>query len=317
MKKAIIAALSLGAMVLAGCAKTEVVETSDSVNIRFDNAYVGNPTKAEVAQVTPTSIDNFYVYATKNKTPNFFNNEKVYRSNGVFVYDNLKQWEAAEYKFAAYSNGGNNGVSGKLEGVSFDGTDLVIAGYTCDATKDLVVATNYNSIDAVNEAVQFTFDHALAMVKFSFVNGMGNNDIVISNFKVEGVNNVADLTVNGETITWGEVTGESVLNNAADFTSTQAAAGESDEFVVIPRKVAQGADDLHISFTATITMAEGDPITKELTATIDDYTWESGLRYNYVATITGTDLDVITFNEPIVNPWNDYTDLENGEISIN
>ena len=53
MKKALFAALA-GAVVLAGCAKTEVVKTSDSVNIRFDNAYVGNPTKATINLTTST-----------------------------------------------------------------------------------------------------------------------------------------------------------------------------------------------------------------------------------------------------------------------
>lgn len=318
MKKVLFAALA-GVAVLASCAKTEVVKTSDSVNIRFDNAYVGNPTKAGV--VTTATIDNFYVYATKTvdgATENdFFNNEKVYLSNGVFVYDNLKIWEAATYKFAAYSNGGNAGVDGILSGVSFDGTNLTIADYNCDAVKDLVVSTKANSIDAANDPVQFTFAHALAMVKFTLKNGIGNNDIEISNFSVTGVKNTADLTVAADNaISWSEVTGETTLLDPDGFTSTQAVAGESEEFVVIPRTVAQGADDLTISFTATITV-DGAPVEKELTATIDDYAWEPGLRYNYVATITGTDLDVIEFDDPIVSEWaEDYTDFDNGEMVI-
>lgn len=308
------------AMVLAlgSCAKTEVTDVPDSRYIGFDNAYVGNPTKAGV--VTTETIDNFYVYATKTvggATENdFFNNEKVYLSNGVFVYDNLKLWEAATYKFAAYSNGGNAGVDGKLEGVSFDGTSLAIADYNCDAVKDLVVSTKANSIDAANDPVQFTFAHALAMVKFTLKNGIGNNDIVISNFSVTGVNNTADLTVAADNaISWGEVTGETTLSDPDGFTSTQALAGESEEFVVIPRTVAQDVDNLTISFTATITV-DGAPVAKELTATIDDYAWEPGLRYNYVATITGTDLDVIEFDDPIVSEWADYTDVDNGEMDI-
>lgn len=317
MKKALFGALA-GAVVLAGCAKTEVVKTSDSVNIRFDNAYVGNPTKAGV--VTTETIDNFYVYATKTvggATENdFFNNEKVYLSNGVFVYDNLKLWEAATYKFAAYSNGGNAGVDGKLEGVSFDGTSLAIADYNCDAVKDLVVSTKANSIDAANDPVQFTFAHALAMVKFTLKNGIGNNDIVITNFKVAGVKNTADVTVNGDNvITWGEVTGDATLDDADGFTSTQAVAGESEEFVVIPRTVAQDVDNLTITFTATITV-DGEQVETPLTATIDDYAWEPGLRYNYVATITGTDLNVIEFDDPIVSEWADYKDVDNGEMVI-
>ena len=297
MKKVLFAALA-GVAVLASCAKTEVVKTSDSVNIRFDNAYVGNPTKAGV--VTTETIDNFYVYATKTvggATENdFFNNEKVYLSNGVFVYDNLKIWEAATYKFAAYSNGGNSGVEGILSGVSFDGTNLAIADYNCP--------------------VQFTFAHALAMVKFTLKNGIGNNDIEISNFSVAGVNNTADLTVAADNaISWGEVTGEATLSDPDGFTSTQAVAGESEEFVVIPRTVAQDEDNLTISFTATITV-DGEQVAKELTATIDDYAWEPGLRYNYVATITGTDLDVIEFDDPIVSEWADYADVDNGEMVI-
>ena len=234
----------------------------------------------------------------------------------MFVYDNLKIWEAATYKFAAYSNGGNSGVEGILSGVSFDGTNLAIADYNCDAVKDLVVSTKANSIDAANDPVQFTFAHALAMVKFTLKNGIGNNDIEISNFSVSGVNNTADLTVAADNaISWGEVTGEATLSDPDGFTSTQAVAGESEEFVVIPRTVAQDEDNLTISFTATITV-DGEQVAKELTATIDDYAWEPGLRYNYVATITGTDLDVIEFDDPIVSEWADYADVDNGEMVI-
>ncbi|HIZ88206.1 MAG TPA: fimbrillin family protein [Candidatus Coprenecus pullistercoris] len=311
MKKALFAALA-GVVVLAGCAKTEVVETSDSANIRFDNAFVGNPTKATVNQVATDQFDNFYVLAYTTDNANFFSNEKVYLKNGVYVYDDLKQWKQnAGYAFAAYSNGGYNAATdGVLTGVTFAGDELKIADYTVknDDKRDLVVSISDTELETANTPVAFTFDHALAMIKFTLNNGVGDNDIQITGFTVKQVPNTATMTLNAGSIKWGATSANTDFTSA-DFTSTQETAGESDEFVVIP--VTDGVN-LEIAFTATVAKADGTQITNDLKSTIATYTWQPGYRYNYVATITGTDLEVIEFAAPVVTTWEDFTNPNAG-----
>ena len=87
--------------------------------------------------------------------------------------------------------------------------------------------------------------------------------------------------------------------NAITTTVPQA----SDEFVVIP----QANSAITVSFTATV----GED-SKELTSTINLGTtgWECGKRYNYVATITASDMDYIEFAPPTVSDWVDYTDVD-------
>ena len=280
--------MAVAALALGGCTKNETVDVADSNVIGF-SAFVGNPTKATVTQVTA-----------------FFNNEKVYASNGVWAYDNLKQWVAADYEFAAYSNGGSaSAVDGKIAiGVTFDGTDLVISDYKVDYEdqRDLVTAVSTSDINATNSPVEFTFDHALAMIKFTLVNGVGKNDIAISGFKIKSVGNTATVTTTTSGATWGATSTVEDLSGA-DFTSTQATPGVSDEFVVIP----QEGTDLVVEFTAKITPDGGAAITKALTATIANYEWEPSFRYNYTATITGTDLDLIEFADPKVTAWDTET----------
>lgn len=312
MKKAIIAALSVGAMVLAGCAKTEVTDIPDSRYIGFDNAFIGNPTKATVNQITKGQFDNFYVLAYTTDDANFFSNEKVYLKNDVYVYDDLKQWtQNAGYAFAAYSNGGYNAATdGVLTGVTFAKDELQIADYTVknDDKRDLVVSISDTDLETTNTPVAFTFDHALAMIKFTLNNGVGDNDIQITDFTVKQVPNTATMTLNADGIKWGATSANTDFTSA-DFTSTQETAGESDEFVVIP--VTSGVN-LEIAFTATVTKTGGTQITNDLKSTIAAYTWQPGYRYNYVATITGTDLNVIEFADPEVTPWEDFSNPNDG-----
>lgn len=309
MKKVLFAALA-GVAVLASCAKTEVVKTSDSVNIRFDNAYVGNPTKATVNQITEDQFDNFYVLATTTDNPTFFNNEKVYLENGVYTYDVLKLWKpGAGYAFAAYSNGGYAaGTDGKLENVSFANGTLTITDYTVlnDDKRDLVASISSTNLEDVNTPVQFGFNHALAMVKFTLVNGLGENEIQITDFSVIDVPNTATMTLDADGMEWGATSAVTTFTSA-DFTCAANGEGVSDEFVVIP---VQNGTSLEISFTATVTPTNGgDESVKTLTATIDTYQWQAGMRYNYKATITASDMDYIEFADPTVTPWDDYTDF--------
>lgn len=310
MKKVLFAALA-GVAVLASCAKTEVVKTSDSVNIRFDNAYVGNPTKATVNQIRKGQFDNFYVLAYTKENANFFNNEKVYQDNGVYTYDVLKKWaQNAGYHFAAYSNGGYNAeTDGKLEGVTFANESLEIADYTVDNAnrRDLVVAISTTDLESNNEPVGFTFQHALAMVKFTIINGLGNNAIEITDFQVVDVPNTATMTLTKDaaSVAWGATTAKTTFTSE-DFTSVANGEGESDEFVVIP----SGAQtNLQITFTATVTPVSGDPSTEPLTATIENYDWKPGFRYNYEATITAQDMKYIEFADPEVTEWGAWQDV--------
>ena len=148
------------------------------------------------------------------------------------------------------------------------------------------------------------------MIKFTFQSSLGDeNPITITDFKVAGINTKANLTVkenSGTQIVW-----DNLSENTTTFTDSRESMvatttpAVSEEFVVIPQTV---SGTVTVTFHVEIDGLQG----KDLTATIENPAWEYGKRYNYVATITGTDVDVIEFADPIVDDW---TDDANSPIS--
>ena len=319
MKKVIIAALSVGAMVLAGCAKTEVTDIPDSRYIGFDNAFIGNPTKAGLPVDdqfgAQNGISQFFVFGNTSASEVVFDEVRVYESNDQWVYDELKQWANGQtYKFAAYSVTDANGlpVANGTAAFDYDNHQLTINGYTSKDTyqRDLLVATSAQTLNPANEPVAFTFKHALSMIKFTFQSSLGDeNPITITNFKVAGINTKANLSVEEDAGTKIEWTGFSEASAFTDsresMEATTTTPAVSEEFVVIPQSV---TGNVTVTFHVEIDGLQG----KDLTATIENPAWEYGKRYNYVATITGTDVDVIEFANPIVDDW---TDDANSPIS--
>lgn len=305
------------AMVLAlgSCAKTEVTDVPDSRYIGFDNAYIGNPTKGGLPQEgqygSGNGISQFFVFGNTSVDGVVFDDIPVYESNGQWVYDDLKQWQSGEtYKFAAYSTN----ESTPLYNVSFSYEDhqLTITDFVSDnsSQRDLLVATSSEDLNIDNVPVQFTFKHALAMIKFTLQSSLGdNNEITITEFKVTGINTKATLDVNesnGTTLSWGTASEKFTAfeNTNASMTATTSVPAVSDEFVVIPQTI---TGNVTVTFKVAIEGVTQQP--KELTATISNPSWVNGLRYNYVATITGTDVDVIEFSAPIIEDWDTYTDV--------
>lgn len=116
-----------------------------------------------------------------------------------------------------------------------------------------------------------------------------------------GINSTANLTYSSEGVAWaGHKTPQGL--SSADFSTESSTPGESDSFAVIP-------GESNVSFTVSFTATIGDGASipaKTLTATISNQNWTAGFRYNYVATITGADMDVITFADPTVTAWEEW-----------
>ena len=295
MKKIFILA-AVTAIALTACTKTETTGVSEGNLIKFDNAFVGNPTKASVTDLTKDNISHFYVFGTKNTDNAFFNNVLVKKNGSAWTYEDLQEWVAATYKFAAYSNGGTSTDGDQISNASWDGTNLTIPGYTVDQ-KDLVASISTSDINSTNSPVEFTFKHTLSMIKFTLKStlGDGDNAITVSDFTVTGLKDNATLTYDG-TVSWTGPSASKELKNINEITVTTTVPGETDSFVVIPQTVS----NMSVSFTATI----AGFFPKNLIATISDE-WQPGYRYNYEATITGKNMDVIEFTLTDVTLWDD------------
>lgn len=308
--------LAAVAAVAAGCTKSETVGSADGKWIRFDNAFVGNATKAITALDNGT-IEKMYVYGTSNSNNSLFSNQEVTKQGGSWVYSPLVEWETGKtYTFAAYSDG-NNKIDNN---VVWDSTEkkLSISDYSVsdDEQNDLVVsiASNADNLQTANEKVAFTFSHALAKIKFTITSELGDDHpITISEFKV---GNNSDMYTTGNltftdtdtpTSTW-DTQDKTKGQLGANFTEAAktTAPSVSDELVVIPQEISS----LNISFKAKF---GGEGEEKDIQGTILSVDWEAGNCYNYTASITGKQMDVIQFDVPTVSGWEPET---SGEVTF-
>lgn len=301
--------LAAVAAVAAGCTKSETVGSADGKWIRFDNAFVGNATKA-ITALDNEKITKMYVFGTSTSDENLFQNQEVKKQGDSWVYSPLVEYKSGEtYTFAAYSDA-NNKINGDVSW-NKDNKQLTISNYSVSDKKqnDLVVsiASNADNLQTANAKVAFTFSHALAKIKFTIKSELGDdNPITITAFKV-GINNdmctTGNLTFTNSdtpTSTW-DTQNKTKGELGANFTETAQTTvpSVSDELVVIPQEI----DLLEISFKAKFQ----DGTDKDITGTISSVDWEAGNCYNYTASITGKQMEVIQFGVPTVSDWEPET----------
>lgn len=331
MKKSLLM-LGAAAMMLASCTQNEVMEVAENRTIKFDNAFVGNVTKADIAN--DKSFTKFYVFGDAKLTSggeyhDVFTNDEV---TGTWTSETPSTatwtakeayWEASStYKFAAYSNGNN-----KHDNVTYspaDGSEvLTFTEYTA-GDNDLVAAIN-NTITTEadvtsQDAVGLTFEHLLSKVQFTMQTTAGvEYTVKVNSIKFAAIQ-TTNATYNGTTVTWttaSKPTAEYSYNvtEMADITD----GAKTSVKYVIPQSCA--------SITATIALTisgPGIPADKQdntVTASMEfskgngagtDNTWEPGFSYNYIAVIEPAKiidgLKVIEFEVESVDGWTETTD---------
>ena len=337
MKKSLFM-MGVAVAALSSCTQSEVLNVADNNVIKFENAYVGKATRAATV-LDNSNFGSFYVYGYNSSatgglgdSKEILTNVNVFKGSGTaWGYDNLVEYKAGTYTFAAYSDGGTTKGTGQLATVTFNKTTtpvtLKIDGYTTTDNKDLIVSFSHDNINSANAPVTFTFKHALAQVKFTIQSALGDeNKIAISNFFVTGFDDNANLTYTmGEThgvdnISWANLGGGSSVTktiNALDNNVATTSNSAYGTYVVIPQTT-----NLTMTFDATLYNADGTILKTNtgMTATVYDQEFTEGYRYNFIATIDGPDMGQISFDKIVVEEWKEYGSdgTGNGEgIEIN
>ena len=331
MNRTIFTALAAGAMVLAGCTKTEVTDVPDSRAISFDN-FVTNAVKAPIDQ--NEALTTFFVYGGNTSTEVFTNqmvNVAWDKGTSTCTYTPVQYWTQGQtYLFAAYSDG-----NGKIENnVTFDlaSGHLTISNYTVNAADDDLIygyADNnntgytYDGVKTMNP-VPFDFKHILSKVTFQFSKAadLNGTDLTISNFSVNlkttGTFTGTDLsgTTQYPISTWNASDPASASFSPAslalntDVTAGQTVTTAKTGFTAIPQTIT----GYEISFTVTYT----DPIDKlEKTRVFNNVSiqnttgnnWNPGYHYIYTAEIKAVNLELmpIVFTVNTVDTWDDET----------
>lgn len=320
--------MGLAIAALSSCSQNDVLDIPESRTIQFANTYVGSPTRA-ASVIDNDNFKSFYVFGGYDETgfQTKFDNVNVYRGDGsAWGYDNLVNAEQKTWEFAAYSNGGVEGKGfGKLENtkVAYNYTDadnqtLTVTDYETTENKDLVVAFNHDVVDGnTNKVASFNFRHALAQVKFTIQSALGNNDITITDFSVTGFQNKGTLTFTKsdtyatDLIKWASLADAKTIDKLDNDVATTAQSA-SGTYVIIPQNHTNlTSNKLVVTFKATlVNHPDGNTKTKTFTVEITDQNslkFKEGYRYNFIATIDGNDMDVISFDKPVVTEWIDNT----------
>lgn len=331
MKGTILTALAAGALILAGCTKTEVTDVPDSRAISFDN-FVTNAVKATIDK--NEDLNKFFVYGGYASSLVFDNQEVnvAWDAGGTSTctYTPAKYWTEREtYYFAAYSDN-NKEIDG---GVTFtEGTGhLKISGYTVDAfDNDLIYGyadnggTGYTYDGSKHmDPVPFDFKHILSKVTFKFSKAadLNGTELTINNFSVNlkttGTFTGSDL--NGATqypiSTWDASDPGSAftefsfasleLNN--DVTAGQPVTTAETGFTAIPQSVASYTISFDVTYTDPTDMTGK---TRKFNVSIegtDGNNWNPGYHYTYTAEIKAVNLELepIVFTVNSVDKWED------------
>ena len=332
MKGTILTALAAGALILAGCTKTEVTDVPDSRAISFDN-FVTNAVKAPIDK--NEALKTFFVYGGYTSNNEVFKNQEVNvawdAGTSTCTYTPAKYWTQGQtYYFAAYSDG-----NGKIENnVTFDlaSGHLTISNYTVNAADDDLIygyADNnntgytYDGVKTMNP-VPFDFKHILSKVTFQFSKAadLNGTDLTISNFSVNlkttGTFTGTDLsgTTQYPISTWNASDPASASFSHAslalntDVTAGQPATTVETGFTAIPQSVT--------GYTISFDVTYMDPIKQsQVTRNFDNVSiantlgnnWNPGYRYIYTAEIKAVNLDLepIVFTVNSVEKWEEET----------
>lgn len=339
MKGTILTALAAGALILAGCTKTEVTDVPDSRAIGFDN-FVTNAVKSSITE--KTDLSKFYVYGYYGTTPtDVFTNQEVQvaweQSSPTCTYSPSKYWiENEPYYFAAYSDGNVNIDNGQITYADESGrTGHLTINYTVDAFDDDLLYSYADNSDAgyrytagtEMDPVPFDFKHILSKVTFQFSKAadLNNTTLTISDFKV---NLIKTATFTGSDIadvqypisTWNTTSGSKVdyktfsaetLTLDKDVIAGEEVTKKKTGFTAIPQNLGSEGTAYKISFSVTYddpTTGDNETTTRTFEVEIngtEDGKWNPGYHYIYTAEIKAVNLELmpIVFTVNSVEKW--------------
>lgn len=302
MKKILFIGL-VAATMLAGCSNDETIEVNDTSRaIGFDGAFVDKSTR--VTDITTENIDNFSVYGFVNTISGVvFNNEKVYKEEGNWKYDNLQFWiPDQKYYFTAIAPYANK--QWEYQANELKGGVLTFKCKDANGQQDLLFATNFgNNNDGVHygngeghitetpEAVSFSFNHLLSRVIFSFENGMTNENmkLKIVSVTVNHALTTAKIDLGKSPLTWekGEFTSEPTY--VLDFNPNTTTFITKDNTMLTEQRYMIPATQKNISVNFSVSLYSGEVLMDTYVHNgipIENFNMEMGHSYKFKVKIT-------------------------------
>lgn len=318
MKKLFIMGLAAMGLALTACNSDETVEMAKGNAIGF-KTFVNNSTRV-ATDATTTNLESFKVWGKMKKgdqTGTPFDGVVVSKDTQKgWTYTTPVYWENGySYSFVAlapvdaftmtapnaYQNYGSIAFNNDAKAGE---TDLVYAAKDCG---EVTVAAN-----TCPQAVDLTFNHMLARVRFQFKNAMDDGstltvtDVKITNAYKSGT---AELKAVFNDLAWvtDVATGELAFDNATTTQFAQNASCVTGHKYMIP-----ATEAYHVTFKVT---RIHNGVTDEYTHTVDlpETAMQPGKSYQFTAEFTHENINPDQVLCPIVftatvNPWVDAPD---------
>lgn len=319
MKKLFIMGLAAMGLALTACNSDETVEMAKGKAIGF-SSFVDKSTRA--TDVTLDNLNSMEVYGWRSNNQGdkqIFNAQQVtVAKNGEGTYSPLKYWEANyTYNFEAIAP--KSGVNGVQFAAAKAGGTITFAN---DAQTDLIYAkatetTMPANITAAPDKVNFTFQHQLARVKFTFKNTFRADAVAkisVKNVKITNAYKNGTITPAATDAKWTATNNDfevSFANSATKAPTNLVAStgvGETDHMYLIPT---DKEESYEVTFTVTL---DQNGVTTDYNHTVTIKTTQLiGKSYNYVAEIGASNINPDSQLYPIefkatVDPWVDAPD---------
>ena len=309
MKKIFLCALAAAALTTA-CNKAEVIDVVGTPAIQFENAFVGNATRAaeDPSYSGTKELTELSLYGFMNTTSGVvFNNERLAKDitnaelTQAWRYANTQYWTPGNtYYFAAVAPLVKNGGDVALDFSKANEYGAGVISFTQPA--------DAGSVDVLYDAkkveckegqtmnpVAFTMSHMLAKVKFSFTNGFGNDNayVTVKNIRMTapaaGSINVAQADW-WSTNCW-ELTGGQTTLEFGDMETAKLASKGNTESAKERLTIPTGADQSY-NVTFDVELYYGDQLaySNTLETVIEGAELKIGRAYNFHATIDATNI---------------------------
>ena len=334
MKRFLICALA--ALGMVACVSEDVVQLPKSEAISFADAFIGNSTRAEVAEdpsTTKANLEAFdvWAYMTSLNGTVLVDEDLTLTGQGTWYYENTQYWVPnRNYFFAALAP--MNSANWELDASKavFDGGAGEVTFENIDGSEDLIYATasvttpdKQTLLNEEMESVKFQFQHLLSKVKFTFHNGFktDNARLVIENVKMTapakgsidlgtGYDWVLDSSVAPLTLNFGNV-GE--LSTKTNVNKLEC----DDERLTIP---ANEEYVYNIEFDVTLYYGTEEAYSVHKKSTVTGVALEMGHAYNFFTEINPQNLELreIVFEVQDVDQWKPaggYEDVEHPVVA--
>lgn len=315
MKKLFIAIMAVAAAAVS-CSTELTVDAPKGAAIAFDNAFVENATRAADIDAEGIKAVGFgvtgYIVNTAGDQGKIFNNQEVAWSGSAYTYSPAQYWTAGNiYTFAALVP--YTGAQWTYAATDAFNGEISFNNALAAANQDLLYSyhseTMPESIVSTPAAVEFTFNHILSRVKFSFKNGFGEGenitlkvkDVVVTNVHSNGTVAVENGAVKDWTV--GESTFNRAFGNAGENILAVGAKGTTEHFYFIPADATY-----NLTFVVELYQANVLADTYNRTANVT-LSLEKGKSYELTATLNNSntsddgELYPIEFNVDEVDEW--------------